>query len=264
MKKIYRISLLIAALFLALSLNAFSAGAAEKTVLKKTGGKYYCLVNGKKVKNTWKTIKKKTYYFGADGAAKTGWYTTKKKTDPYRTYFFNTKGVLQTRKTKSADQALFSKMDDVLKNRKVKAVTSSSSAKKALSKLFKYMSSSSFGYMRDMSAAKNKGWEVLYAKEMLTGMKGSCYHFAAAFGFLARYATGYPVRVCIGKSNAFFPATWQPHAWTEIKIGKTWYICDANAARFSSRKDVKWYLQKRSDLVGKVYKDITASLDLEF
>lgn len=47
--------------------------AATKTTLKKSGGRYYAYEKGKKLRNTWRTIKSGktsyTYYFGADGAA---------------------------------------------------------------------------------------------------------------------------------------------------------------------------------------------------
>jgi hypothetical protein len=70
------------------SVPARVEAATVKKGLKKEGGKYYYYQNGKKVKNTWKTVKTtkngKTvsykYYFGSNGAAyagtKTDWDTT--------------------------------------------------------------------------------------------------------------------------------------------------------------------------------------------
>lgn len=54
--------------------------ATVKSGLKKENGKYYYYVNGKKVTNTWKTVKTEKngqtvsyrYYFGKDGAAYAG------------------------------------------------------------------------------------------------------------------------------------------------------------------------------------------------
>lgn len=74
-----------------------------------------------------------------------------------------------------------------------------------------------------------------------------------AFAVQAKRATGLPVRVGWGKSNVFNKNKWQPHGWTEIKIGNTWYTFDANAAGNKSRKDVKYYMQKSSSMK-KYYK----------
>ena len=52
---------------------------------------------------------------------------------------------------------------------------------------------------------------------MYTEKKGSCYHFAAAYAFLAEKATGYKVRIGVGKTNGF-SGDLQNHAWTEVKI----------------------------------------------
>ena len=83
--------------------------------------------------------------------------------------------------------------------------------------------------------------------------KRNCYGVASAFAVQAKRATGLPVRVCWGKSNVFNKNKWQPHGWTEIKIGNTWYTFDANAAGNKSRKDVKYYMQKSSSMK-KYYK----------
>lgn len=61
-------------------------------LIRGKNGHMYFYQNGKKLKNRWKTIKKKTYYFGKDAKACTG----KKNISHYLCYF-NKKGVL-TRK----------------------------------------------------------------------------------------------------------------------------------------------------------------------
>lgn len=233
------------------SLTVQAAGttitAETKNASKKTGwvtknGKRYYYVKGKKQVNCWKTISKKKYYFGADGAAKTGWYSIGSKS-----YYFDSKGVYK--KSKAMDKTLLSKMDAIIKNN----VGSKDNEKTALKKLFNYVQKKC-GYARAMGFKGQKGWEYTYAKEMLVKKKGSCYHYAAAFAVLAKRATGYPVRVCWGTSNAFNTKVWQPHGWVEIKIGGTWYTFDANAAKYSTLRKGKWYMQKRSSMEGKVYK----------
>lgn len=216
--------------------------AVRKGWVKESAG--YCYyVNGKKLTNQWRTISKKKYYFGSNGARKTGWYTIKDKS-----YYFDAKGVYK--KSKKIDAALVTAMDKIIKGQKI---TDSTAKKTALNKLAGFVQKN-YDYARVMGFKGNKGWEYTYAKEMLTKKKGSCYHYAATFAFLAKRATGYPVRICWGTSNAFNTSRWQAHAWTEIKIGNTWYTYDTNAARFSGLRKGKWYQQKRSAMEGKIYK----------
>lgn len=153
--------------------------------------------------------------------------------------------------TANVDKSLLAALDKVIRQQKI---TSSTSKFTALKKLFAYCSGKSFDYARAYGFKGEKGWEYKYAKEMLSKKKGSCYHFSAAFALLAKRATGLPVRICWGTSNAFNKFRWQPHAWVEIKIGSTWYTYDPNAQRFSSLRKGKWYQQKHSSMAGKVYK----------
>lgn len=76
----------------------------------------------------------------------------------------------------------------------------------------------------------------------------------AAFAFLARRATGLPVRICVGTGKVFNSSVWQNHGWVEIKISGKWYTFDTNANRFSSLRKGKWFMQKRTSMEGKVYK----------
>lgn len=226
----------------AVSDKAASDLAVKKGWVKESVG--YCYyVNGKKLTNQWRTISKKKYYFGSNGARKTGWYTIKNKS-----YYFDAKGVYK--KSKKIDAALVSAMDKVIKGQKI---TDNTAKKTAINKLAAYVEKNC-EYGRVMGFKGNKGWEYSYAKEMLTKKQGSCYHYAAAFAFLAKRATGYPVRICWGTSNAFNTSRWQYHAWTEVKIGNTWYTYDTNAAKKSPLRKGKWYQQKRSAMEGKIYK----------
>ena len=97
---------------------------------------------------------------------------------------------------------------------------------------------------------EQKGWPAVFAQEMITNRKGSCYHFAALYGMLAKKATGYPVRVAVGKTTGF--GAIRDHAWTEVKIGKTWYVCDTNLDKYSGVDSLTYFLKKRSSLK-KIY-----------
>ena len=267
MKKPRMLALLLAACIglsqapaagLTIEAQAASSTSSAKKAAKKSGlvrekGKYYYYSKGKKVKNTWKTIKKKKYYFGPDGAAKTGWYTISGTS-----YYFNSKGVMQPSKSKKISKSLVQKMDRILKKQKI---TYKTNPKTAVKTLFRYIRDN-YKYARVIGFSAKDRWEYGYALDMMRSKAGSCYHFAAAYAFLVKRATGYPVRIGYGTSDAFRKGNFQPHAWCEIKIGNTWYTFDTNVAwakknnpdgvRLSSGK---CYMQKRSFMVGKIYKN---------
>ncbi|MDO5135122.1 MAG: transglutaminase domain-containing protein [Eubacteriales bacterium] len=161
---------------------------------------------------------------------------------------------VQAAATGKADKALTTSVNKVLKGRRI---TSSTPKEKALKKVFSYVKKCRYeraplGFKPDTQ----KNWETDFAKKLLKSKRGSCYHYAAALAFLAKKATDYPVRIGYGQAKAF-GSSWQPHAWVEIKIGRTWYTFDANADQFSKQREGKWYQQKRSSMK-KIYRYKTA------
>ena len=97
--------------------------------------------------------------------------------------------------------------------------------------------------------------EKTYAQKMIKSKKGSCYHFAAVYGYLAKKATGYKVRVAVGQTKGF-SGSWQPHAWTEVKVKGKWYIFDTNMDKFKAKSKMKYYnMLKTSKAAKKVYKN---------
>lgn len=155
-----------------------------------------------------------------------------------------------TATAKKLDTTLKKNLDKVIKAQKFTKTTTS---KQKLQKLFNY-TKKAFKYKRYMGIPSASGWDSKFAKEMLQTKAGSCYHDAAAFAYLARRATGLPVRICVGTSNAFNTSRWQNHGWVEIKISGKWYTFDTNANRFSSLRKGKWFMQKRTAMEGKIYK----------
>lgn len=235
---------------------ATTATSTNKTTVKNgwkkesAGWCYY--VKGKKLTSQLKKINGATYYFGANGARKTSWYTVKSGKS-YKTMQFASNGKY-TGKSKTADASMMKKADAVIKSQKIStSLTTDTQKKAALNKLYTYVKKN-YKYGRVMGQF-GKGKSLSYAKQtMLTG-KGNCYGYASSFAVLAKRATGLPVRVCWGTSSAFNKSRSQLHGWTEIKIGSTWYIFDTNAAAYSGRKDVKWYMQNASSAaMKKVYK----------
>ena len=65
--------------------------------------------------------------------------------------------------------------------------------------------------------------------------------------FFTKKATGYKVRIVIGKTNGFSGAL-QEHAWTEINIDSKWYICDSNMDKYAENSSGKYFLKKKSKL----------------
>ncbi len=114
-----------------------------------------------------------------------------------------------------------------------------------LKRLFKYMEKT-YGYARyTKGTPTKKGWQKTFAAEMIKKKKGSCYHYAALYAYLAKQATGYEVRIALGKTKGFGNKN-QAHAWVEVKISGDWYICDPNMDKFAANKKLKYYLKKRS------------------
>ncbi len=116
--------------------------ASVKKGLKKEGKYYYYYVNGQRVKNTWKTVNGRKYYFGSNGRAyaapnlksqgytqnvvvkkigkyyygfdrkgrmvKSGYYNNPNQYDSSgntMTYYFNAKGRMVTKKSKAIRKA---------------------------------------------------------------------------------------------------------------------------------------------------------------
>lgn len=80
-------------------------------------------------------------------------------------------------------------------------------------------------------------WTGTYATEILSTGQGNCYRYAAAFAYLAK-GLGFESRVITGQISARKGGT-TPHAWTEVKIGDTWYIFDSEM-QDAKNKDYYW------------------------
>lgn len=133
-----------------------------------------------------------------------------------------------------------------------KKVKKTDKEKKKLKKLFNYIEKN-YGYKRTTGFEAYNGWDKDYASEMYSEKNGSCYHFAAAYAFLAKKATSYKVRIGIGKTNGF-SGVMQEHAWTEIQINSVWYICDTNMDKYAENSSGKYFLKKKNKLAS-IYND---------
>ncbi len=130
-----------------------------------------------------------------------------------------------------------------------------------LKKLFQY-AEENWEYQRVTGFKASSGWQRTYAYRMYKNKKGSCYHFAAGYAYLAKYVLGskYKVRIALGQTKGFGNG-WQDHAWVEIRMSGKWYIFDPNMDKFAADCSLKYYKKKRSSSAMKKvynnYKNVT-------
>ena len=117
-----------------------------------------------------------------------------------------------------------------------------------------------YGYARAIGFKNTKGWEKTFAAEMIKNKKGSCYHFAALYAFLAK-ESGVQARICLGRTNGFNKARWQDHAWCEVKVGKKWYICDPNMDKFAANSKGKYFMKTVSSMKSTFKKSKTIKVN---
>ena len=78
-------------------------------------------------------------------------------------------------------------------------------------------------YERNMEVPQGN-WTAVYAQNALLTGKANCYGYAAVFAYVAK-GIGYEARVCTGTITSSLGGR-TAHAWTEVKIGKNWYVFD--------------------------------------
>ncbi len=107
--------------------------------------------------------------------------------------------------------------------------TSSMTQPQQLEAAFYYISGNT-SYVRSTEVPTGD-WTAQYAANTLGDRQGNCYGYAAAFAYVAR-GLGYESRVCVGTIESALGGR-TAHAWTEVKMGNSWYIFDTemNAAK---------------------------------
>lgn len=200
---------------------------------------FYFKSNGKLSLGLTK-IGKKTFYLtekgklGTKGALRTGWTKIKK----YKYYFkpsgkIGTKGEMITNQiagNKKSGYAyvnlkgikISSKPIKLAVKLVIKHTKSSQSKSKKLKVCFDYIKKN-FVYQRRFGIPNAKTF-AREAEYMLKNKKGNCFCYASSFACVAR-VLGYDTRVNQGviTTVAGGPDT---HGWTEVKIGKKWYLFD--------------------------------------
>ena len=185
--------------------------------VKKNGIKYYINEKGKKVKNQFITVKKKTYYLTKKGAVQTGWM---KKGGNYY-YFDRSTGVQKKNGTVDGIKLKNGKAKkDAYSVKKIRAMmkaaelvaknTKATDGKEAkLKKMFYWVVQGPYKrYRRLREVRTTKGWEIDYANDMLmgSGRAGCCVSNACTLAYFARECGYKTVYVCDDTD----------HAWVEI------------------------------------------------
>lgn len=215
-------------LWFSTSLHVFATSAdadTEKDSESVTSVEQHSQING------WQKEDGNTYFY-KDGVKQTGW----QKVDG-RYYYMNQAGVCQTNKIVGNKKSGYYYVDksgiritDTTTQYAVKFVRkhtkSSWSAGKKLKKCYEVLSRD-YKYKRFYMSGHPKAKHLAgYARYMFKNKKGNCYRYAAAYAYIAR-VLGYDARVLVGWITSTGGGR-TPHGWTEVKIGKKWYICDTN------------------------------------
>lgn len=172
---------------------------------------------GRKVKKSFVTVKKKTYYCDKSGRVVYGWFQKGKQ------YYYASRssGVIQKKKkidgirVKKSGKAVKSKANVakiktmMYARKQVARITKESDTKsQKLKKCFDWVIAFPYVQHRKLdNIYKKKGWEVTFAQDIFTRGGGCCVSDAAAFGFLAKEC-GYS-KVYVGHDTS--------HGWTEIQ-----------------------------------------------
>lgn len=172
---------------------------------------------GRKVKKSFVTVKKKTYYCDKSGRVVYGWFQKGKQ------YYYASRssGVIQKKKkvdgirVRKSGKAVKSKANVakiktmMYARKQVARITKESDTKsQKLKKCFDWVIAFPYVQHRKLdNMYKKKGWEVTFAQDIFTRGGGCCVSDAAAFGFLAKEC-GYS-KVYVGHDTS--------HGWTEIQ-----------------------------------------------
>ena len=162
-------------------------------------------------------------------------------------------GMMAPQTAMTAEAAAKSTLEkDVQKLVKKSKAKKEKTQKKQLKKLFQYVEKN-YGYARAIGFKNSRGWEKTFAAEMIKNKKGSCYHFAALYAFLAK-ASGVEARICLGRNNGFNKAS-------EVKVGTKWYICDPNMDKFAANSKGKYFMKTVSSMKSTFKKSKTIKVN---
>lgn len=212
-------------------------------IVKKNGKKYYEYANGKKAKNQFVTIKKKTYYFGKKGVMETGWM--KKGNDYY--YFDRNTGVqksdtkvdgIKIKKNGQAQKSSYNKkkIETMIKAKSImnKVTKATDTKEQKLKKVFDWVLKHPYHRYRYYREAKaKKGWEMTYANDVYEKGDGCCASEACALAFLAHECGYKTVYICDDTGHVWVEINGRVYdtLFAEAKNYKKYYNSDYKTAR---------------------------------
>ena len=194
------------------------SGESYKVVAPGTKGSeiYYFDAEGKGEVSTDSKFVKISYngknkeYYLKDGSIQTNQIVGNKKQGYY---YVDSTGIKVTDKTTK------------LAVKFVRAHTKSTDSRESKLKKCYYYLSKKYSYTRYYTNLypKAKSMQTM-AYDMLSKKTGNCHRYAASFAYIAT-VLGYDARVIVGDISSNHGGM-TPHGWTEVKIGKSWYIFD--------------------------------------
>ena len=200
-------------------------------IVQENGQSYYKDASGKKVKNKFVTVGKKTYYFGKSGAMEKGWM---KKGKAYY-YLDRSTGVLKKKGkvdgisinkngTAKLGKDTKKKIETMILAKKiVKQQTKVTDSKQEkLKKSFDWVMKAPYKRYRIIAKVRTKkNWDVDYANDIFKKGKGCCVSMSSAFAYLAKECGYSKVYLCDDSE----------HAWVEIN-GKVYDVLFARAKSY--------------------------------
>lgn len=212
-------------------------------IVTKNGKKYYEYANGKKAKNQFVTIKKKTYYFGKKGVMVKGWM--KKDSNYY--YFDRNTGAqkiggtvdgIKLDKSGKAKKTSYNKKKIetmITANSIMNKVTKPTDTKEQkLKKVFDWVLKHPYHRYRYYHEAKaKKGWEMTYANDVYEKGDGCCASEACALAFLAHECGYKTVYICDDTGHVWVEINGRVYdtLFAEAKNYKKYYNSDYKTAR---------------------------------
>ncbi len=209
--------------------KAAQAATHKNEWVKSKGYMFYYNEDGKKETGGIVEIGSKKYFFTKSGYQRTGWrqvgddYYFFKVSDGKNGYMLKDTTVNGIRlyksgKAKMTDYAR-KKMPVLIKANRIRQSKTNANMTKSqkLKAVWKYLLK--FQYRGSPKFAYNKNFDITYASQMFRERHGSCYHYGAAFAYLAN-ACGYSKCLAVSSGG---------HGWAEVDgyiYDPSWQLVD--------------------------------------
>ena len=205
---------------------------------------YYFQENGRVAKDAFVTIDEKRYYFDESYTIVTGgWFCVD---EGY--YFADEEGALLT-DTVLEGYALDSNGRSSTRYRILQYVNEHTdpamTEQEKIDALYKWVLENDMKYIRNTDHTKKDwvwkdSWVSDMADQQMDNWGGNCFRYASFFGLMVKEATGLPVAVYHGKTEAAGGGT-TPHGWAAVEQDGVWYVYDPELQKHSNVKEKLCY-----------------------